>query len=629
MELHDLAAKHVLAPLIGALTRPLSKGAAAAWRQIDWISREREYRLRVISQLNRVRVLGKSQEISLDQVFTDVYVLTELPSEKYFDELPDDIRTDEILRRLKERASKNRQKIDDFIVGEDRLYLLGSPGAGKTTLMRHIAIQAARGVLDRIPVYLALREIYQDGVSIEKQLDHVLNVGGVPDPGLLITKLLEAGALILLFDGLDEIPPAQGRRLNYLRQIEALSKQYPKCRVVISCRTAASSYSIEGFKYLELAEFDQDQQAAFLQRWFADDPTAHERFIAMWREGSNLALRDLASSPLLLTLLCLAYTSTGSFPRKKIDLFRDALNALVYHWDTSRGVVREGALTGLEPRRKDHLLQSMAYHTFSRAEYVFEERVAVRELQRYLDMLPPDGTRIFASGDMVRELVANHGVIVERATRLFSFSHLSIHEYLAACYLHESASRDEWRSCLRREVVTEDRWREVLVNLAALKPNASEIMESLVDAADTLGRQSPSFFDLLKKVRAAVGSGASQGNIALALGARTPPFEHRGFPGGREAREKPGVERWISAIGECQKVLDPYVAPTFWRRFHCWVYLLTRDDVDIVDLLRDDPHPDDALAVLSSYFRLLSFIVECAVVASVSGSRNEYFERLL
>lgn len=511
-----VASVGLLKAAIDRLTKGLTEKARDAWLALKSFDIEQEYRIRVIRELGQTRVLGKSQSIDIDQIYTDVRVITRPAFEIHYQ---DSTIGDQALEKLRRLEAGGRRRIDEFLDGEPRLFVLGTPGAGKTTLMRHIAMKAARGSLPRLPVFVPLRDLVYEKRSLREYMDRILSIGGIPDPHLLLDQMLTNGEVILLFDGLDELPRGEMLRDTVFKEVIDLSREFPKTQIIISCRTAANDRSLERFKYVFVAEFDDSQQNHFIGRWFGDSKENHQHFLQVWEEPQSKGLRDLASSPLLLTLLCLAFQSTGAFPRKKIDLFQDAIDALIYHWDTDRGIVREGRLSSLEARRKDHLLQSLAFHTFLHAQYAFEERDGVKEIERYFLTLPQNyEPRPVADRTVLRELAANHGVIVERAIRLYSFCHLSIHEYLASRFLSESADESELSQALTGANIADPRWREVLVTLVIMKADASSLFVSMYTALRTHACAGTNLNSILAALKPISEKHVILGDVAKSIG---------------------------------------------------------------------------------------------------------------
>src|SRR4029077_20029388 len=92
----------------------------------------------------------------------------------------------------------------DVVKTHARLFLLGKPGAGKTTLMKWLVIRSATGDLDKTPIFVTLKE-WSD--SHERDLVAFIarqfEIHGFPDAKLFVEALLAEGQAQLLFDGLD------------------------------------------------------------------------------------------------------------------------------------------------------------------------------------------------------------------------------------------------------------------------------------------------------------------------------------------------------------------------------------------------------------------------------------------
>ena len=58
---------------------------------------------------------------------------------------------------------------------------------------------------------------------------------------------------------------------------------------------------------------------------------------------------------LLLTLLCLVFDDDMNFPRNRAELYKDALDALLKKWDTSRNILRGDIYKNLSTLRKKQL----------------------------------------------------------------------------------------------------------------------------------------------------------------------------------------------------------------------------------------------------------------------------------
>jgi predicted NACHT family NTPase len=119
---------------------------------------------------------------------------------------------------------------------------------------------------------------------------------------------------MVLFDGLDEVNQEDERRAHITASVNNFSKQYAASQCLITCRIAATDFAFDQFTYVEMADFDDHQIHAFVGKWFKDNPAKRDKFLVEFEKEEYKGLRQLAQIPLLLTLLCLAFDETMSFP---------------------------------------------------------------------------------------------------------------------------------------------------------------------------------------------------------------------------------------------------------------------------------------------------------------------------
>lgn len=123
-----------------------------------------------------------------------------------------------------------------FNTAEGRLLVVGAPGAGKTTLL----LQLATGLLDKepdaLPAVVNLATWTKEFTTLEEWLKKILPVElGVSTA--LAVKLLAESRIILLFDGLDEIPDAEQRAVCLAAIDQFVSSVTPRREFAISSRT--------------------------------------------------------------------------------------------------------------------------------------------------------------------------------------------------------------------------------------------------------------------------------------------------------------------------------------------------------------------------------------------------------
>lgn len=229
----------------------------------------------VVREYNHIHVLGMAKPMELANIYTDVYVL-DTPKPFRHDDLA---ALNEQYRRSeweKPQAKSKRLSGVEAVQRNRKLFVLGGPGAGKTTFLRYLAVQAAKGLDNpQIPVFVALKQWANSELKLIDFVIEQFEMGGFEVAKPFVEEQLRAGNLLLLFDGLDELPSSQA----FYDQITFFAKQYNQNAIVLSCRLAANKFFFEKFAYVQMAEFDPKQIKTFVRRWFGtDEKTSNTTF---------------------------------------------------------------------------------------------------------------------------------------------------------------------------------------------------------------------------------------------------------------------------------------------------------------------------------------------------------------
>ncbi|VAW43517.1 hypothetical protein MNBD_CHLOROFLEXI01-2020 [hydrothermal vent metagenome] len=212
-----------------------------------------------------VRILGRMDSEPLENVFTHVNVLDKLSAEQRYN-----IR--KLMAESNPRDFGRLERVkripgDDAVLKFPKLFILGKPGAGKTTFLKHTALRAIKHEIKKVPLFVALRELSDSGMEIVEFMTHQLLVHRFPEPEQFLVRLLEKGDALILFDGLDEVNLADSRRGEMIRQLNEFVFRYSNCPMLMTCRVAATNYSFTQFEYVEMADFDMVQMGDYIDLW--------------------------------------------------------------------------------------------------------------------------------------------------------------------------------------------------------------------------------------------------------------------------------------------------------------------------------------------------------------------------
>ncbi|MBA4110617.1 MAG: hypothetical protein C0487_13610 [Leptothrix sp. (in: Bacteria)] len=484
--LGDDAAKQSANFLAAKAGKMAVEKSASLWQGVKWAKAERDYRDRLYSHVNTTRLLGHPKPVKIDHLYTDVYVYEKLSA---FRRSALNLATPESDPYTFEEPYQRRKALE--IVHENQhVYVLGHPGAGKTTFMKYLALLGCRGDIKRTPIYIPLREVAQLKIGIHDYIEREFDICGLPDSKKFVEKLLTNSETLLLIDGLDEVQDEHGPRSNIIIDVNELTRRYPLTQIIVTCRIAASQYAFQQFTYCEVAKFTQEQQKTFISKWYDGDARS-SKLLSEWEAPKNAPLRDLGQTPLLLALICMAFDEFGEVPERHVDLYRDSIDALLKKWDTSRNIRRDPFYASLSPYRRELLLQELAaaFHTSNRI--IFPTNIASPVIEHWFKKLPdPPPQDLGTCSDLLDQIESQHGLIVQRASGIYSFSHLSLQEFFTARSIAHGHPTNSIEHVVKNHFA-DPRWREVIVFLAGLLPDGSGLLEQLRGNIARVGADAP------------------------------------------------------------------------------------------------------------------------------------------
>ena len=437
----------------------------------------------VAYQCGTMRVLDTTQV--LDQIYTDVNIIKDVTGRRRidYDELID-ICTREDVNRFSYGDIEKRISGLDAVEEFKRLMVWGKPGAGKTTFMKYLAMSCLGGKFhsELVPIFVELR-FYAAIKSKPTLQEYIWGEFQRQDvEGNVVERLLKEGRALILLDGLDEVKKEDDRRVK--QDIEQFSRYWLKNRFAITCRIAAREYQFEKFTEVEVADFDDGQIKNFVNKWFRErDESKALRMLERLKD--NEPVKELAKSPLLLTLLCLVFGESNDFPPKRSELYKEGLEVLMKKWDAKRIIEREMIYKHLSPQNKEDMLGQIAFNTFVNGEYFFRQEDLQRQIKDYICNLPeasadPDVLRL-DSEVVLKAIEHHHGLLVERARNIYSFSHLTFQEYFAA----REIEREHHIEILMLHI-TEPRWGEVFLLTAEMLRRADLFLYLMKEKIDEI-----------------------------------------------------------------------------------------------------------------------------------------------
>jgi predicted NACHT family NTPase len=447
---------------------------------IDELVREVRSRCcdKILYLYSKIQLLNR-QQIDVDKLYVDVYVLEKLSSESHAT-IPDLLKGSDLWDGFDRLGLGKRQKRSPgFKVAAHytRLMILGKPGSGKTTFLRHLAVACCKGefLADHIPILIELRDINASEFNLFNYIHQEFDLADEEQT----KQILKQGKVLILLDGLDEVPSQSRRDVQDHIYKFSQSAQYYKNRFILTCRTQTIKYISDKFESVEVADFNQEQVKIFAYNWFTALAKTPEqgaelavKFLDRLRLPENKQTAELAVTPILLSLTCWVFNDLKDLPPKRSDLYEQGINLLLEKWDEKRGVRRElgsEAYRKLSVGEKKKLLSYLAARKFEQEQYVlFEQGELQGYIAEYLEILTEDSQAVLDA------IEAQHGLLIERAQGFWSFSHLTFQEYFTAKWF---CDRHDWQGLV--SIIREFRWGEVVLLVANMMELADELLYAI------------------------------------------------------------------------------------------------------------------------------------------------------
>jgi predicted NACHT family NTPase len=394
-----------------------------------------------------------NRQVPIDNLYTDVYILEDIPHQHFVDiseRVQDfDPSADDFERFYLGKVCYERVPGLEVVKDRCKLMCLGAPGSGKTTYLYYVATQCNEGKLqpNQVPVFIRLLRFAdnlrnQPRLSLLDYLDTLLGTEDARQP-LETEALLRQGRVLILLDGLNEVPQADNKSI--LNCIREFCETYHKNSIIITCRSNALDYSFRnlGFTEVMVADFNFEQIEIFANKWFVAVAKNNleaglvrsKQFLEKLELPENKRIRDLAVTPILLNLTCLVFEDMrGNFPSNRAKLYQRGLDILLKKWDEERGIQRDEVYESLSLAVRKALLNQVATVTFEKNRYFFEQEeieAHIADFLRSLSQSKIDKLQQY-SAVVLKSIEVQHGLLVERAQKVFSFSHLTFQEYFTA-----------------------------------------------------------------------------------------------------------------------------------------------------------------------------------------------------
>lgn len=339
----------------------------------------------------------------------------------------------------------------------DRVVVVAGPGHGKSALLTTIVGRLAAGPLVPVAVPLASLAAADTGVIqfLRTSMSTELEITADWE------RLAEQGLLVLLLDGLDEVPAT--RRPQLMRRITNFSARYPQSPWILTVRDAAVLGDLPQSAIIELLPLSDDD----IERFAA---TMRERLGSLqpWQVVRRLKLYPdldrLARIPLFLMMLLATTDINDPRPLTRSDLIESYLATLF-----SPG---RSKATGASDDRSVILraiAETLAFERLEKQEIGATEREVRAVINRFVSDV--------AEADVLFERLRTNGILRPQSAIRLQFPYPIVQEYLAARHLI-----DKYLDSLHQRIedAVQRPWAQVIQFALELAPDPEPVIKAIL-----------------------------------------------------------------------------------------------------------------------------------------------------
>lgn len=391
-----------------------------------------------------------------------------------------------------------------------RTCIIGVPGAGKTTYLKHLALnlmeEYQKSDTAIFPLWISCNSLkFEDNndfweiisLYFEKNVFTEQNSKYLEEFIKLVKMFAQNQQLVLLFDGLDEIN-SKNKRVALIYKIQELQKEYKDIQIYITNRKAGYEKELyeklSNFEKLEIRELTDGDIREICNKWYENVPRKYfspnniniNELIRTIIEDERI--RELAKNPLLLTTILYIHYKEGRLISNRGRLYQKAMELLLYDWN---GIWHDSIKVDEAIAQLAYVAYVMVFDMDGAGQITYKQLINRVKIARkgLSDIFV---TKVEAPEEFISNIERSSGILVKNGVgngvsedTTYRFLHPSFRDYFAAlavtkAYFPSKNSKTVVEILEKNNVLYRSKREEITVWCALLsEQHAVDIVEAL------------------------------------------------------------------------------------------------------------------------------------------------------
>lgn len=343
----------------------------------------------------------------------------------------------------------------------DEVVVISGAGSGKSVLTKALALKLANE--HKLPVIVSIPDLCREDIELMTYLEKEIN--SKFEINIDWKKAADAGLLVLLLDGLDEV--SSSSRTLTLERIKTFVARYPNTAWLVTVRDASALNAPTNATLVELTPLQSDDIYNHILFYKSGDGELADRILDQLNLHQDIA--RLSKIPLFLALLISTIDQFDKLPSNRADLLENYLS-LLFNPEQFKSSISK-SLSSYELR---NISQLSAFEALEREQLSVSSRLLDRTIA---------GSNRTIDVEDVKEQMVTHGLLKRTGSSLFTFPYPIVQEYLAGCYILENRP-DEISE--RFSLAIKKPWAQAIQFALEQLQSPSELVEKWLKVEDDL-----------------------------------------------------------------------------------------------------------------------------------------------